>query len=636
MKKNRINLLIWAAILLVSSTKLLSQSTIYSNEYGLSESGDASPVVLNMINDAKEKGISKIVIEQGVYHFYPDKAFQKFCNISNHDNGLRSTPFPILGFDGLEIVANGSQFIFHGLMLPFIIEDSKNISLSGFSIDWDLPLASEALVVETYPDKKCFDLKISPDQPYEIRNGELIFLKEGYEHNIDRAIYWDPETSAIAYKTQFYAPISTRDKPSIHYNLGKIQYIYEQYPRSPENSYRGMTNSIIASDIEPGIVRISFEKGNAPKKGLVLVCKGLNGYNRLAPAIRIAAAEDILLNKVSIYSAGGMGIIAEGSKNIKLDSVLVIPSPGKGRMLSTSADATHFVNCKGKVEMVNCTFSNQLDDATNVHGFYMQVVDWLDSTKIGVRIGHFQQKGCEFGLPGDNIGFVDINKSLNPVFNSCLKTLEKINDSYYILEFEDVLSLDKNEKYLVENCSAYPEVLISNCRILNNRGRGLLISTPEKTIIENNFFSTQMSAIYITSDISFWHESGAVKDLIIRNNNFGDCCYGGGKRPVILIDSDSKGSDFIFKNIIIENNKFNSFDAALLSATRVKNLIFRKNEISNSENYIPIYPDSPVFSITESKDVLMEKNLMETGFENILFVDADSKKGLVVRKNHGF
>ena len=186
---------------------------------------DATPATLKMMYSAKEKGVSTIVINAGTYHFYPDKAFEKYCFISNHDDGLRSTPFPIIDFDGLEIIGKDVHFIFHGVMLPFIIENSKNIKLSGFSIDWELPLASEALVVESYPEENCFDLKISHDQPYEIRDGELIFLKEGYEHNIDRAIYWDPKTSAIAYKTDFFGPRSTRNTPSVTRNLDKIDYI---------------------------------------------------------------------------------------------------------------------------------------------------------------------------------------------------------------------------------------------------------------------------------------------------------------------------------------------------------------------------------------------------------------------------
>ena len=634
--KQKIRLIPAAIILFLLPLESIAQDSVYSEDYGLGKGRDATPAALRMITAAKEQGISRVVIKEGTYHFYPDKAFEKYCFISNHDDGLRSTPFPIIDFDGLEIIGKDVHFIFHGVMLPFIIENSKNIKLSGFSIDWALPLASEALVVESYPEENCFDLKISQDQPYEVRDGELIFLKEGYEHNIDRAIYWDPKTSAIAYKTDFFAPMSTRNTPSITRNLDKIDYIYEQNPRLPVHLYRGKSSSVHAEELEAGLVRISFTQGDVPGKGLVLVCKGLNGFNRLAPAIRVLGCEDLVIEGVSIYSAGGMGIIAEASKNITLDGVRVEPSPGTGRMLSTSADATHFVNCRGKVQMLNSTFSNQLDDATNVHGIYLRVVDIIAPNKIGVQVGHFQQFGFEFGLPGDEMGFVDVDNSNLPVLKSRLQRINRINKRYFILEFEEALQLNEDKTYWIENCSAYPELVVSNCKILNNRGRGLLISTPEKTIIENNYFSTQMSALMITSDQSFWYESGAVNDLVIRNNIFGDCCYGGRQMSVIEIFSDSKGEVSIFENISIENNEFNSFDASILSASRVKGLVFTGNTITTSGNYEPLHPESPVIMIEDSKDVLIENNIMDTEFKNGLSIDGATKKTLVVRKNRGF
>jgi hypothetical protein len=635
--KQRLRFLPATIILFLLPLNSFAQDSIYSEDFGMGLDRDATPAAVRMMNAAKEEGISTIIIRAGTYHFYPDKAFEKYCFISNHDDGLRRTPFPVINFDGLEIIGKDAHFIFHGVILPFILEDSKNITLSGFSIDWELPLASEALVVKSNPEENWFDIKISEDQPYEIRDGELIFLKEGYEHNIDRAIYWDPKTTAIAYGTDFFAPRSTRNTPSIIRNLDKIDYLYEQNPRLPTHLYRGFSNSVQAEELEQGVVRISFKEGKAPREGLVLVCKGLNGYNRWAPAIRVLGCEDIEIKGVSIYSAGGMGVIAEASKNIKLDGVRVEPSPGTDRMLSTSADATHFVNCRGKVQMLNSTFSNQLDDATNVHGIYLRVVDVIAGNKIGIQVGHFQQFGFEFGLPGDEMGFVDIENSNIPVLKRRLKSIDKINKKYFILEFEDAVKLDKEKTYWIENCSAHPELLVSNCRMINNRGRGLLISTPKETIIENNYFNTMMSALMITSDLVFWYESGTVANLIIRNNQFGDCCYGGrSNAPVIRIFTDSEGEESIFENITIENNQFNSFDAAVLSANRVKGLVFKGNQIACSGNYQPFHPDTPAIRIEDSKDVLIEKNIMDTEFKNAFSIDDATGETLVIRKNRGF
>ena len=625
-----------ACLVSLITFNLYSQDIIDSRNYGFGEKMDCTSAALKMISDAQQKGIKEIRIAEGTYHFYPDKAYEKYCFIANHDDGLRRTPFPIIGFNGLKIEAENAKFIFHGLMVPFIIEESEHIELSGFSIDWELPLASEALVIANDEQNKTFDIKISEDQPYEIRNGELIFLKEGYEHNIDRSIFWDPKTSAVAYNTVKYGPGPTRSKHSIVEFEDAIDYPYETDPKLPVYDYRGKSISVFAKEIEPGIVRVSFS-GNKlpPPKGLVLVAKGLNGYNRWAPAIRIKCADNVELEKVSIYSAGGMGVIAESSSNITLDSVQIEPSPGTDRMLSTSADATHFVNCRGNVVLRNSVFSNQLDDATNVHGIYLQVKDVLAPGKIGANVGHFQQLGFDFGKAGDTIAFVIPDQSYDAVFTATLKSIDQLNKRYYVIEFEEDLNLDQDLYYVIENMSAYPVLEISGCTIKNNRARGVLLSTPRKILVENNFFSTMMSAIFIPTELGFWHESGSPKDLVIRNNTFGDCCYGGNQTPVINMHTDVKNGSYPYQNIIIENNIFNTFDASVLGANNAKGLIFRNNTITRSGNYEPQFTDHPVISILHSEDVTLTGNKIQSDFENKLHMDDDTKGKAVIKKNRG-
>ncbi len=615
-----------------------SQNIIYSKDYIQTPLRDCTPAFLEMLQDAKEYNSSKIIIAEGTYHFYPDKAYEKYCFIANHDDGLRRTPFPFIGMENIEIVAQNARFIFHGLMLPFIIEDSKNISLSGFSIDWEMPLTSEVLVVNSSPEKKSFDIKISSDQPYEIRNEELIFLKEGYEHNLDRSIYWDPKTGAVAYNAHNFAPQSTRSTPSITRFLDAINYPYDPVARLPVYYYRGKSISIKAKELEPGLVRISFLEGQAPPIGLTLVSKGLNGYNRWAPAIRIKNSSNIYMRNISIFSAGGMGLIAESSENISLDSFCVKPSPASGRMLSTSADATHFVNCRGKIEMNNSIFLNQLDDATNIHGIYLRVLDVLGHNKIGAGIGHYQQLGIDFAEKGDEIAFVSIDQSYLPETKNILRSMNKINSKYYVLTFRDSIQIDTSKMYALENLSAYPEVEISNCTVMNNYARGFLIKTPQKTIIENNYVSSMMEGIKVVSDYSFWHESGRASDLTIRNNRFGDCGYGNKfrKSPVINIHTNSKGPDYIFNNIVIEDNVFNTFDAAILFANKVNNLIITGNKVYKSDRYEPFHPEEYVFSIVDSKNTIMKDNNIKTDFKNKVYMDKQTKKSSIISNNEGF
>ena len=93
-------------------------------------------------------------------------------------------------------------------------------------------------------------------------------------------------------------------------------------------------------------------------------------------------------------------------------------------MVTTTADATHFVNCKGLLYYDDCTFENMLDDAGNFHGIYTKIVDLVDEYTIGVRRMHGQQTGFQFAEPGDSIRLSD-SKPMKPY--AILKVVETID-----------------------------------------------------------------------------------------------------------------------------------------------------------------------------------------------------------------
>nr|AIA93734.1 CAZy families GH110 protein [uncultured Shewanella sp.] len=86
------------------------------------------------------------------------------------------------------------------------------------------------------------------------------------------------------------------------------------------------------------------------------------------PGIVISDSAGVALEHVTLHHCGGMGVIAQRSADLSLSHVKVTPPVGGKRVVSLTADATHFVNCRGKIEMTDCLFENQKDDATNVHG----------------------------------------------------------------------------------------------------------------------------------------------------------------------------------------------------------------------------------------------------------------------------
>ncbi|MBJ7881577.1 alpha-1,3-galactosidase-related protein [Gelidibacter salicanalis] len=588
--------------------------------FDLSIAEDATPEVVKRILMASDNPISEIKFEKGTYHFYPDKGFEKFVYLSNHGDLMTNTPFPIEHFRNLVIDGQGSTFIFHGVMIPFLIEESENITVKNVSIDWAESFHSEGVIVANDSVKKTFDMQISDEYPYEIRNEQIYFIKSYYEHSLGQSILFDPERNAIAYNTESYTGISTKGKINIQNNVNEIKYKYEHDGRAPEYKNIGVEDKLRVEELKPGLVRVYNHKKNMPPVGLVLIMKGEQGFNRVSPAFRVSHTKGFNGTNVNIHHAGGMGIIAENSSDLILDNFNITPS--KGRMVSTTADATHFVGCSGKVVLKNCTFSNQLDDASNVHGTYQKIVDILGSNKIGVRMMHHQQKGFVIGQPDETLGFVRLENAFFPYEKSTIKSIEYINNRYQIITLNKKLPSDIQLGDLVENLDGYPDFLVQNCKIINNRARGLLISNPASTVIENNFFSTEMEAILFPVESGYWYESGNAANVVIKGNTFQDCQHGGKNRGVIRFDTDDDNKNIAFKNIKILDNTFNQFDNLILEITNIDGLLFKGNIITNSKTFNQLHNENPAIRIEASKNIELLENTYQGMAKQILETDA--------------
>jgi len=596
------------AVVLISSFVGFSQNSNSSEHIHFTSeiSEDASPAVLARVLSAHEKPISKISFEKGTYHFYPDKAYEVYSNISNHDDVVIYTAFPLQGFKNLTIDGQGSTFIFHGRMVPFLIENSENITVENVSIDWEVPFHSEGVIVANDQEKGTFDWKFTDDYPYEIRNKQLIFIKPYYEHTVGQTILFDPERKAIMFNTEVYTNVTTISKTALQNNVDKIEYKYKSDPRSKLHKSWGVENKTWAEQLEPGIVRIHGHTKKLPPVGMVLTSKGHQSVNRLAPAFRITYADGFTAQNVNVYHAGGMGMIVENSSDLLLDNFNVMAS--KDRMVSTTADATHFIGCRGKVTLRNCTLNNMLDDGLNLHGVYQEIVDIQGDHKLGVRMGHSQQQGFTIGKANDTLGVLRLSDSFFPYDKLTIKSVQKINGRYQIITINEKLPEIIKVGDLVENLDAYPELVVENCNIGHNRARGLLISNPKKTVIQNNTFSTEMEPILIPVESGHWFEAGNAANVTIKNNVFQDGQHSGFNRGLIRFVTDDDNENIAFTNIEIIDNTFNQFDNLILEIANTDGLLFKGNTITNSGSFPMLHPQNPAIKVKSSKNLNFQKN----------------------------
>ena len=543
---------------------------------------DFTSKVFEVLHNAKELECT-LEFKNGIYHFYPESAYEKYVKISNNDNGLRKFIFALEGKKNMTINGNGSTFIFHGSVIPFLIENSTNIKIENLSIEYDFPFDFEGVVVANNQEEKTFDLRVHEANKYRIKDDILYFSGYDWEIGLGENIVYNAATKSPEYYTSHY-------EHNFHKNFLKAQ------------------------SLDDKIVRFSnLNAAKVPPVGSIYSDKGPHGENRNIVGFRVYKSKNLELNNINVYHAGAMALIAEKTETISLNKFNVILKEGSSRIISATADATHFINCKGAITIDNCRFENMLDDATNVHGTYMINNEVIDSVTVAVRFGHFQQEGFDFAEKSDTLRFID-RKNLRPVGIGVVKDIDMINENYYTITFEEQVPEFSNKNIAIENITWMPSLEVKNCTVKQNRARSLLISTSKSVLVENNYFASMMAGIRICGDANYWFESGPVSNVIVRGNTFENLGIGGHAPQAILqidpiIGKKYREDGYYHKNIVFENNTIKTFDPLIIYALSVDGLIIRNNTIIQTKICPQIFSDLSHFDLQNCTNIKIEGNI---------------------------
>jgi hypothetical protein len=550
-----------------------------------------------------EKGVT-LFFPKGRYEFRPENAVEKYRAVANHDNGLKRMAFPLLGFEGFTLDGGGSTFVFHGRICPFIVDGSKNIALKNFSIDWDTPFQHELKVAERDGKNNAFVAEISPMKyGFEVHGDKLLLGHYDWQDEIGQNIPYDPNTGAPYWNTGRFMLRRTRAKAK---KVGENRVWLQNATKEP-----------------PPVGAVLCTYGNAPT-------------NRLAQSIHVANSLDTSIENVTVYAGGGMALIAERSENIHLNGFVVTST--EERTLSARADATHFLGCKGLVKLENCRLELMGDDGINVHGAYIKVVEyWGDNTFL-CEISHRQQHGLTFCEPGDRV-MVTSRKTVLPLYETMVTDVKVLNEARLVITLSQLPDKLPEVPLSLENITWYPDVVMRNNVIRDNRARSALISTKGSVLIENNVFSSQMHGILIEGDNKSWYESGGVRDVVINNNVFENIGYGNGTgyplyASPMLLPEQTLGDDQYHWNVRFTNNRIKSFSGHLAHARSVKGLVLEGNVIELDGRY-PSGSELPAVDLDYCKNVRVKNNHF-TGFDFPIRLESrENTTGLLVKDNEG-
>ena len=566
--------------LVLSCTTLSAQKVYEISAFGLkaNSSKNASPVLQKALAKIKAeyKEGEKVILRfpEGRYEFHEKGAAVREYYISNHDQtNPKKVGIALEDMKNLTLDGQGSEFVFHGRMLPVSLLRSENCLLKNFSIDFENPHIAQVKIVENDPqDGIVFepapwvDYRIAKDSIFEAYG-------EGWTMRHSWGIAFDGDTKHLVYNTS---------------DIG-----------CPTKG---------ASEVAPRRIHAPGWKDARLVPGTVVA---MRGWGRPTPGIFLSHDVNTTIENVKVHYAEGMGLLAQLCENITLEKFGVcLKGDADPRYFTTQADATHFSGCKGKIVSCNGLYEGMMDDAINVHGTYLKVVKRVDDRTLVGRYMHGQSWGFEWGCPGDEVQFIRSNTmelvgKQNKIISIRPYDKEQTEGAReFLITFQEPVDQVINEQsgFGIENLTWTPEVLFSGNVIRNNRARGSLFSTPRKTIVENNLFDhTSGAAILLCGDCNGWFETGACRHVIIRKNRFVNALTNLFQFTNAVISiypeiPDLNGQQQYFHGgpeggIVIEDNEFETFDAPILYAKSVDGLVFRNNTIKLNTEYKPFHPN---------------------------------------------
>ncbi|HEY8918091.1 MAG TPA: right-handed parallel beta-helix repeat-containing protein [Chitinophaga sp.] len=480
----------------------------------------------------------KIKFAPGRYDFFPDSAFKKALHISNTNDQPYEPKAIAFVFDSCEqvqVYAQGATFMFRGKMIETFVNYSHYIHINGLTYDYQRPTVSELTITAVGDDHA--DAVIHPDSKFSIRDSLLTWIGEGWSYR--PGTYW-----------QVFDPLAN-ELSRMEIDPQGLRFVLQ----------------------DKGTVRIFFKKDPGFKKGCTYQNRDVT---RDCAGIFMQYSSNIALSNIHINFMHGMGVVSQYCRNIKMDSITVRPAAGSGRTCAAWADILHFSGCSGAIEVNNSYLSAANDDAINVHGTYLKILEKTAPNKLLVAFMHPQTFGFNAFAAGDSIAYIH-PESLLSTGENVIVNVEKVNDKQCLLTLKNNIPAAVSTGDVVENTSATPQVWVHNTTLTRIPTRGLLVGTRRKVRIDHNTFEhTHMSAILISDDASSWYESGMVKDVSISNNTFNNC-----GEPVINIHPENtvSGTAAVHNNIAVTHNTFQLQGKGLLSAKSTANILFRGNTI---------------------------------------------------------
>ncbi len=550
-------------------------------DHGVCPGEDCTLALAELFNTYKED--VEFIFDEGKYYF-SHKIFKEIP-LSNTDViPTRTLGVVLENMKNIVLSGNNTWLMFEGMMQAVTMLHCENITMKGFTIDWEKPLVSEGIVKAVNGDK--IDIYIDPVAfPHRIVEGEIEFdlgadQFAGIGKTWECAIEYDYNNRAVRKQT------------------GDSCYLIS-----------------LSEDLGDDVYRFNYN-GVDVKVGNLLVIR--HNFRRHA-GIFTEKSKNIVIEDINVHCCNGLGCLAQFCENLTYKRVNFVPNREAGRcIINGRDDGMHITCCKGQVTITECTFVGLMDDPINVHSCCVNGVEWIDDRTMLCRYAHDQACGFSYWAEkGNDIVFIN-RKNMSAIANAkCseyrLKTLNTFEIEFEESVAEEIRNMDP-DCIALDNLTNTAAFTCTKNRFGSSRARGVLISTPKPVLIKDNIFQSSGSAILVAGDSNYWYESGECHDVEICNNMFYDTCltslYGfcEGIISICPVVPEPDVDKPFHKNIRIHHNVFDTPETPVLYSFSCENLVFTENRIFKSPSIDKWHPGKNFIKLSYCKNTTIKDN----------------------------
>ncbi len=529
---------------------------------------------------------TEFVFETADYYFRPHEEMHFDYRLSNSD----VLPERVLGIRlrehrGCILNGNGARLFFEGQMQAITLDRCKDITIKDLTIDWKKPLVAEGRILEV--GERYADFYIDPEAfPHRFENGTL-FFDVGAEE-------WYP--------------------------LHRGFIVFDENNNSVARATGDMFVHQGVEELGGSVYRYYFEATSGMKPGQTVV---LRHNARRHAGIFSEKCEDLVFSDITVHSCGGLGCLAQFCHNLTYERVFFLPNRAAGRRISNGRDdGMHLTSNSGHITVTECSFLGLMDDPINVHGCCVTASRTLDSRTLLCRYRHEQARNFLYWAePGDEISFIR-RDDMHAIGTAKALSYEITGDGEFVLRFREELPKEitelanKEEALALDNLTHTASFTCTKNRFGSCRARGILVSTPKRVQISQNYFCSSGSAILVAGDSNGWFESGECHDVEISDNVFTDLCLSSmyqfcdGVISICPVVPNPKTTLPYHKNIRIFGNKFDSPATPVLYAYATGGLVWKDNIIFISPSAEPWHPSSSWMKLQYCSDVRIEEDLL--------------------------